>query len=192
MVDNFELLSNIIDDEIDEGLFYICDLLYRSKDGSDLYRKEKICSYYIDCKGRLLECKREIVRICNDTGARAYLNLSPVLSKAVMNKILLLSSERMFTENYTKPWRIIDKAIGRSRARVGKKYLIDVDAEYLHLYDRMLDFLKEHHIEIVVTVNTKTGKHIITKPFDVRTFNEEFGLEVQKNIPTILYIPQYV
>lgn len=189
MVDNFELLSNIIDSEIEENTFYICDLIYRSKDGSDLYRKEKICTYYIDRKGLLNELKSEIVRICNDTGARAYLNLSPSLNDVVMKKILLLSSERVCCGDFKKPWRIIDKAIGRSRNKYNKKYLIDVDSEYLDQSDSMLEFLNEYHVEVIAVVNTKTGLHIITKPFDVRAFNEKFDIEVQKNIPTILYIP---
>ena len=83
-----------------------------------------------------------------------------------------------------------------SNSRVIKNYYIKSEEHLINRYNEI--FKIEEVIEraepsdkkIIVYLPSKTGLHLITKPFDLREFSSLYPeIEIHKDNPTNLYIP---
>ena len=71
-----------------------------------------------------------------------------------------------------------------------KKFVVDIDEDQMYFFDEIKHNLDD---KIVLIVPTKTGKHIITTPFNTLSFQQHFinkygvSPDIKKNHLTLLY-----
>ena len=66
----------------------------------------------------------------------------------------------------------------------------DNNEEMINALKVYLDVMKPDGDKIVANIPSKTGTHLITKPFDKSKFNQTFPtIEIHCNNPTNLFIP---
>lgn len=78
-----------------------------------------------------------------------------------------------------------------------KRWVIDVDKEelqHIEFIRKTINDIEPEGDKIITAIPTLNGVHLITKPFRLDTFktlcgNNNFNVDVQKNNPTLLYIP---
>ena len=209
MVDNFDLIAGLLrfDDHQD---FYFLQLLLRKKDGNDVpagsdNQRRLVRDYHIKSSQELLDLKDEIVSKCNASNCRAYIRLNKRNYKTIAMAYAQETLEKarkgeMFGNTYDE----INSVIGRypEGHKNDKTWLVDVDD---HKPDsekvkRILDIIDKCEPtdvkKVVAVVPTRSGSHIISRPFNLQKFNElkkglpEDGeVAVLKDNPTILYCP---
>ena len=199
MVDNFEKIIGLIDPyEIDlldtDDIFYTIMIVQRQKDNySGVKVKEgSRKTYLIRNVSELEKNKEEIISLCETLHARAYINLSPKSFTKVQKELLVKLSEYNLRGNTRNPYRILTGVIGETKSKV-PRWVIDID-DIEKERDIVIYWLKEQNCEIYGIIPTKTGLHIITKPFNSYIFANTFpDICLHKNsMGTVLYIPESI
>lgn len=194
MINNFEL----IEDELlpdSEDRFYHLQILRRGKDHPDLPAANRVIkAYFINGKDDLAKRRDEIIQLCEHFGARAYINLAPKSVEKMAKFALFNLSERIYTGDYKKIWKVFNTAAGSVPAIISK-WVIDIDdneitrEELEHCINDFCDPKGEP--KVYAQIPTKHGYHLITRPFNLQTFKTYYtNVDVHKNNPTILYIPK--
>lgn len=209
MVDNFDLIAGLLK-FTDHQDFYFLQLLLRKKDGNDVpagsdNQRRLVRDYHIKSSKELLDLKDEIIKKCQETNCRAYIRMNKrnykTIAMAYAEETLKKARKgEMFGNTYDE----INSVIGRypEGHKGDKTWLVDVDD---HKPDsekvkRILDIIDKCEPtdvkKVVAVIPTRSGSHIISKPFNLQKFNElkkelpEDGeVAVLKDNPTILYCP---
>ncbi len=204
MVDNFDLIRDmLIWDDPDK--FYYVQILQRKEDHKGRPHKlgpnnssRSIKNYYIDNLKDFLFFKEEMIKLCDLFNARASIRLNRRSYKKCAYKTLQKMANIMANREYSHVGRARSKAIGDGHDEgKGKTWILDIDADeddVIHESPAMIyTFLEEARPignKFVGAIPSKTGTHIISKPFDLRGFKEKFpDIEIHKDNPTNLYIP---
>jgi len=206
MVNNVDTIRELIsfNDEFD---FYFLQILKRRKDNPDLKRDMVVISnYHIESTEQYDSLMPHIINMCNAENARAYIRLNrrnyKHLSYHMLKHVVALISSNMFKALKGS----FDSVCGRNHKDPDKTWVVDVDydliysptdprktGEYLLCdIEREVERLqKETKKEpYMVTLPTKNGLHLITRPFNVKAFKMKFpDMTVHKDNPTILYCP---
>ena len=216
MVDNFDLIAGLLKFN-DNQDFYFLQLLLRKKDGNDVpagsdNQRRLIRDYHIKSSKELLDLKDEIIKKCNETNCRAYIRMNKrnykTIAMAYAEETLKKARKgEMFGNTYDE----INSVIGRypEGHKGDKTWLVDVD-DHKPDSDKVkyvLDFIRgcepldkddfgELPKKVIAVVPTRTGSHIISKPFNLEFFNQlkkglpdDGEVAVLKDNPTILYCP---
>lgn len=194
MVDNFELLHPFIIPK--EGCFYSVKLIKRKKDHPEMDTPTSIFKdYHIYTYEDLLKKKDEIVALCNLLGLRAYIKPTPISCERVIKSTLIILAQRIYSNNYAKPYGIVNSAIDVASVS-DRIWIVDVDEEYIDKENIIRESIKnaaeavEKEACILCKVPTKSGFHLLTKPFPLMFFQNDFAdVTVHKNNPTVLFIP---
>jgi hypothetical protein len=209
MRDNFKLIRDYITFDSKDD-FYFLQILQRKKDGpgpdgvqikGTNNKARAIKSYCITSKEYLDSIEYEVKQLCNFFNARAMMYVSKRSFKLVALENMKLCADNIYQDNYTHSRTNYWKACGLSYSQTEKVYLVDIDAEDMHMLDIIRNYIESATIRskmepgkrIILEVPTKTGIHLLCHPFDVATLqkfypkpNHEF---VHKNSPTCVYIP---
>jgi len=97
----------------------------------------------------------------------------------------------------------LETVIGRNNHEPNdtKTWIVDIDTKdeiVVHRIAHIIDVnMKPEGPKLVSCVPTKNGYHLITKKFDVMSFNKYLSLqgdvpEIHKDNPTILFVPDVV
>lgn len=215
MVDNFELIKPLLHFP-NHGDFYFLQLLLRKKDGLDVpngsdNQRRLVRDYHVTDVKQLDEWRDEIIRLCNETGARAYIRLNKRNYKTIaMAYAQETLKKARLGEAFGNIYGEINSVIGRypEGHKEDKTWLVDID-------DFPPDSIKVMEVKsiiascepvdeggkpskVIAVVPTKHGTHLITRPFNLQRFNEQKCVEltdqtsevaVLKDNPTILYAP---
>lgn len=209
-VDNFEKLESYFQAiENNSDAFYFVQLLVRKHTNEAMLtthnnRERTIKHYCIDSLAKLNRYKKEIVYLCDTTGARAYINLNARgYKRSALANINLLSDalsqghESTCISTYSKA--IMDSPI------IGEKvWVIDIDQKDFINGQKMHECMAQIGFSIpldctIKVVPSKDGMHILTPPFRRDTFikkMEEQGFvegqhyELKRDSSTNLYIPK--
>lgn len=215
MVDNFETIKQLItfdDSEIgisldqDSDAFYQVQLIKRKKDNPTMKGDCLVFKrYQIDKLSDLDKYYDEIIMMCNTFNLRAYFEVARKSYKQVTLDSLVELSQRVANNDFKKVHSIIDSCTSKYVNSSHKRWIVDIDDGDSDTLS--LDELFEFYTEIISTkcrpghtvigkVPTKSGLHLITKPFDLKTFSKlihEAGINkpidelVKKKVSTILY-----
>jgi len=102
-------------------------------------------------------------------------------------------SQIILEENYYAISHLVTTVAGKYRSETEKKFLIDLDAENLHLKEKILEILPSLQPagnKLIAEIPSKSGVHLITRPFNLQKFKRLFSeVDVHKDNPTNLYIP---
>ena len=177
-----------------EDEFYFIQILKRRKDNPGMSKDCKIIKNYYVRSIEYLDSKMdEIIFLCNHFNARATIRLNKRSYKKAALHMIAELAKSVAHENYRVASGLFDSAAGH--ARTGDKlWIVDVDTDMLDHGHLVIDSIESIEpmcdVKCVLTLPSKTGVHIISKPFNLQRFKELWPtVDVQKDNPTNLYIP---
>lgn len=194
MIDNLELIKKLL--SFEDGYFYVLYIMTRNKDHK-IYVPEKaqkhriIKEYYIENLEYLERKYEEIKKLCEIFNARAYINLNRI-NKDKLGLELLEQITIKLKNKEVNYFNLLSKAIGNCKTD-NRVWVVDIDSLESHLESKVLELinivqpLEEN--KVLAVLPTPNGKHILTKPFNIKEFTEKgkLNIDIQKNNPTLLY-----
>lgn len=204
MIDNFEKVKEMFYFNEANDMFFHLQIVQRAKDhkGESMkVRESAIKTYFIRSREHLDRVREEVIFLCEHYGARAYINVSGKDFSALQNLMLAKLAEYNLNGTVRDPRRILNSAAGELKSR-SPKWVVDVDDMSMldsirkmvyKLYakaHREKDAICREHA-IVAEFPTKSGVHLIARPFNLKEFHDTFpDVDVHKNsMGTVLYIP---
>lgn len=207
-INNLELIKPLLHLE-KEGDFIQIFVLLRKKDQpegqKDNHQSVRIIkSYCVESIEYLDKKMPEIIALCEYFNARAYININ----EKSHNNISLLMMEKLASRirnNVKNQVNLFDTVSGELKSK-RNRWIIDIDTKderYMQKVITCIEAVKPFNpdltniepYKIIEEIPTLNGFHLITKPFDVFEFtkylfiSESLIPEIQKNNPTILYVP---
>lgn len=203
---------------VDRDDFYFGQIFKRRKDNPDLGRDQIVIdNFYINSLDDLIKKLPNIIRLCDVENARAYLRINKRNYKSLGPHLLKRVVDIVFTDNCASLRNAFDSVAGEFHADPDKKWVIDIDwsdfgdapvfipdmygdlkllttnasYEFTNLF-ALLEKLQNEadRVPMMEILPTKNGVHLITRPFSLLTFREEFPkVMVHKDNPTLLYCP---
>ena len=149
--------------------------------------------------------------------ARAYIHVQKQNHKDVSLHMMVDLAQRIQNGNMYQQG-LFDSVVGQIKTQE-KRWIVDVDMKDENVLIRImnlinnsckpLDIINETHLhksdgsvevtydydpKVIKVIPTKNGYHLITKRFDVMSFNKIMSLQgdvpdIQKKNPTLLYLP---
>jgi len=176
--------------------FYYLQILQRKKENPQLGSNSRVIkNYYIRSIEHLESRYEEIKTLCNVFNARASLRLNKRSFEKVGFKALENFANTMQNREYSFLMKSYDRGCGLLNNEKEKKWIVDVDKAELVWLPQIIEAIESCDPEgtkILKQLPTKSGIHLITKPFNVMQFKERFSLaiiEIHKDNPINLYIP---
>ena len=212
MVDNFELIKPLLSFD-KHGDFYFLQILQRKKDGCNVpnssdNQRRLVKDYHITSTEKLDSLRDEIIASCNETGARAYIRLNKrnyrTVSMAFAEETLMKARTN---QEFGNTFNEINSVIGRypEPGKGNKTWIVDIDNTNVDsklvkdIKDIIVNYCQPFDVEkIVAVIPTKSGVHLITRPFNQETFYRMFSqiklsneneVSIKKDNPTVLYPP---
>ena len=212
MVDNFELIKPLLSFD-KHGDFYFLQILQRKKDGCNVpnssdNQRRLVKDYHITSTEKLDSLRDEIIASCNETGARAYIRLNKrnyrTVSMAFAEETLMKARTN---QEFGNTFNEINSVIGRypEPGKGNKTWIVDIDNTNVDskivkdIKDIIVNYCQPFDVEkIVAFIPTKSGVHLITRPFNQETFYRMFSqiklsneneVDIKKDNPTVLYVP---
>jgi len=203
MVNNIDKVRELLsfNDEFD---FYFLQILKRRKDNPDLKRDMVvIANYHIESLEQYDSLMPHIINMCEAENARAYFRVNKRnynhLSYHMLKRVVdVIASGMVKSLKGT-----FDSVTGQYHSDKDKKWIVDIDwidthgefnpeGFYVGEVELMVLGLQSETKKepLVIRIPTKNGIHLITRPFNLKKFKEEFPkVDVHKDNPTILYCP---
>jgi hypothetical protein len=194
-IDNLNLLLPFIQPESEDDFYYL-QILQRKKENPELGSNSRVIkNYYIKSQDELLRKYDEIKKLCQVFNSRASLRLNKRSFYKVGFKAMENLAHTMANKDFDKLHSSYDRAVGLGHNDSIKKWIIDIDAPQSNdsAYVEKMKVYIENQLplgnKILNVVPSKTGIHLITTAFDLRTFHEEYpDTDIHKDNPTNLYI----
>lgn len=204
MIDNLEKILPFLQFESEDDFYYL-QILQRKKDCPEVGSNSRVIkNYYIKSQQYLIDRYDEIKGLCIKFNARASLRLN----KRSFEKTAFKCLENIANSMKNKEFRFINKSYDRACGEFHndkiKKWIIDVDKNEIIWLEQIINAI--HPCEplgnkILKQLPTKSGIHLITTPFNVMQFKENFkkeleaykmgeiNIDIHKDNPTNLFIP---
>lgn len=195
MVNNFDLiLEKGINSDIkdEDGLFYHCQILRRPKDFPNEKVPERLIkAYFVRSANHLVALKDEIITLCDTFKARAYINLSLKSIRGIQLLALEEIAKDLSSDDTRNPNKVLNSIAGKLKSKI-PMWVVDVDdLEEQDTIESFIGGLVDGQA-IYLKVPTKSGIHLITRPFNRDAFSRAFpDVGVQINAAgTLLYCPE--
>jgi electron transfer flavoprotein alpha subunit len=136
-----------------------------------------------------------IITICDAENARAYIRLNKRNYAKLGPHMLKRVVDIVFTENCKALRSAFDSVAGEFHSDKDKTWVVDVDddknVKIQELGDVLIELQEEAKREpLIFGLQTKNGRHIITRPFNLQKFKEKYPtIDVHRDNPTFLYCP---
>ncbi len=199
MINNIEKIKPLLNFE-NEGDFYMLYVFKRKKDQPEGERDNHqsvrtIRSYCIKSIEQLEKRYDEIVMMCEMFKARAYIHIQKQSHKDVSLEMMSMLAQRI-RDGQHEQQNLFDSVVGQLKT-YEKRWIVDVDTHDLHVIGKITNLItscKPEGSKLEAMIPTPNGVHLITKRFDVMTFNKMMNLQgdapdIQKKNPTLLYYP---
>ena len=131
-----------------------------------------------------------MVRLAEIFNARVGINLNKrSFEKTAFNTLEKIAGQ-MKNRDYKSVKTAYDSCCGIHNAVTDKLWILDIDTkETPPLLIQFIQNCDPLGPKFVATIPSKHGKHLITKPFNLQKFSDEYpDIEIHKNNPTNLYI----
>lgn len=193
MVDNIEIYKKHILNFQNEGDFFYCVILKRKKDlttdKSNHQSARTIKDYCIYSVKQLEEKYDEIKTLAEVFKARVYLGVNRLNDSQVPIRMIKKLAERLESGNNDCKY-LWASTVGTLPSQE-KRWIVDIDEEYLHLTTEIkqhINLLSPVGDKIICEIPTKSGIHLITKPFRLDEYWYLKFTDVQKLNPSLLYV----
>lgn len=204
MIDCIEQIKDFLIFESKDD-FYFLQILQRKKENPQLGSNSRVIkNYYITSIQHLLDRYDEIKSLCNLFNARASLRLNKRSFEKVGFKSLENIANSMQNREYRHLTNSYDRACGLLNNEKTKKWIVDIDKNEVIWLEQIINSVQSCEPigdKILLQLNTKSGIHLITSPFNVMQFKESFkkelkayqmdeiNIDIHKDNPINLYIP---
>lgn len=195
MINNLELIKPLLSFESKDDFYHLQVIKRKKEDPLMKSNSRSISHYYVNSPDYLDLHWEEIVQICDATGARAMINLNVRSFKTACINMREVMLEYEKADNYKFMYRAFSKAVAKSPDTKSKLWILDVDQPFDPMYDiNLRKFINTLRPQLpnreFTIVPSMSGYHLITKPFDKKTFKDTLPeIEIKKNSLTNLYIP---
>lgn len=221
MINNLELIKSLLN-FTDEGDFYMLYVFKRKKDQPEGEKENHqsvrtIKTYCIESIDHLERRYDEIKQLCEMFNARAYIHVQKQNHFDVSLNMMVELAQRIQNGQHNQKG-LFDSVVGQVKTQE-KRWIVDVDMKdedalmkimklinngckpldvvnetHLHKSDGSVVVTYDYDPKVIKVIPTKSGYHLITKRFDVMTFNKIMSLQgdvpdIQKKNPTLLYLP---
>ena len=191
-VNNFEQIQKLLTYE-DEFEFYRIHIMKRKKDDND--DKVGIIRTFYIAKGELDKLKDDIISICENKNARAYIDLNVSSYKSVAIDMLKNLADIIDAGNFKDVRNVFNSTACNSKCNRDKKWLLDIDIEDelepQDFVEQTIKLVNEVCMpvgdKVIDVIPSRSGFHIITTPFDAKALGKK-GM-IHKQCLTNLYIP---
>ena len=209
IINKLELIKPFLKFESND-IYYHLSILKRKKDCLEHEKARNnnsrcLKTYYISSIEYLEEKFPEIQKLCKHHQARAYINLNSKSYIKTAFEMNIKVAERMKNKQFEYIYRSYESAAGMSDVNVGNiRWIVDIDEK--EISPLMLSYIEYHcapfsnwtynvdndidvfNSKILAKIPTKSGWHLITKPFNLQQFKQQYpDIDVQKNNPTLCY-----
>lgn len=184
-INNLEICSQFVPETFDGDTFTYTELLDRNKKSGN-NKGRLIRTFWHRTRADLVEQMPAIISMCNYTGARAYIRLTPRSFRQVGMVFAKMVLDQALTNNWEGMRHGYNRACGITPKKEGRVWLFDVD----HFDDTEVTTELMARPEFKAVVPSRKGRHIITTPFNVLWLKNPLG-EIQKHNdnPSNLFIP---
>ena len=200
MIDNFDLIKDLLDFRSNDD-FYFVQILKRKKDnGNEKVNGRNnnsriVKTYYIESKDHLEFVKPEIIELCKIFNARAGINLNRRSFEKLAYQQLKKTTDMIINREFHKIHRAYNTVCGQHSYESDKRWILDVDnkdEDMREITNFIADYCKPEGPKFISMIPSMSGYHLIVKPFDPREFFHRYkDVEIHKNNPTNLYIPDF-
>ena len=195
MVDNTELIRPLLKFDNDD-LFYFLQVLQRGKENKGMGKNSRVIkNYYISTLEYFDHRLPEIKKLCDFFNARAAIRLNRRSFKNVAFQSMVNIANTLANGDFEHVKSQYIKACGKCNSEIEKTWIIDIDGDdsvkHSSFVCSTINNCMPSGYKIIVEIPSKSGIHLITKPFHVAEFRDQ-GFEVMdihKDNPTNLYIP---
>lgn len=208
MTENFERFRPFMQLPEEDGgdAYYVINLVRRGKDCPDLPAANyHFKNYYIDTLKKYDSVQNEIRTLCRTFRLSAYVSVNRKSFRQVTMNTIAEMSRRAALNDFRRPYAVFESRSGKFVDKKDKHWVMDVDncSVFGKLGERskawdcrdVISVCKPTGEKIELVMPTRSGVHLITKPFDVQHFKElcerGFGWnetpEIKRNHLTLLY-----
>ncbi len=200
-IDNFGVIRKILRFPTEDS-FYFLQVLKRRKDNPDLEKDMvHLADFYIyslEDYDRLMD---RVINLCQSENARAYLRLNVRDSKKTAMMTLKKIVDYISTENYKAVKKAYASCTGEYHSDPDKTWIVDIDNVSIDSFNHSEEQIKIRQLitdlqieagkePMMQFIPTRSGVHIITRPFNLQKFKSEFpDIDIHKDNPTILFCP---
>ena len=182
--------------------FYMIQIIKRRKDNPGMPRGEAIIrTFYVESLEQYEMLVPTLIGVCDYENARAYIRLNRRNYKKIGLQVVKRVVDYIASDNNRAIKNVFDSVAGEFSSETDKKWLIDVDdldntnvGNVFKLHS-ICGVLKELQIQtnrepLTDMLLTKSGVHIITRPFNAKTFKEMYpDISIHKSAMTLIYCP---
>ena len=213
MTNNFEKYKEYITEEfkhsvLEEGdTYYVIELIRRGKDHpNNPAANYHFKNYYIRKPEDIDKYKDEIIGICDLLKLRAYASVTYKSFKQVTLNTIAELAHRITYNDYNKSYAVFESCSGGYCNPKNKRWIVDIDncdinnSEVQDIKDIINKACNPVGDKILDIFETKSGIHLITKPFNRNEFDNIMNKavkvgnfididipEIKKNHLTLLY-----
>lgn len=202
-VNNFEQIKALLDFRTKDD-FYFLQILQRKKDYKESGKvngtnnnSRLIKAYFISSVEYLDFIIPEVIELCKLFNARAGINLNRRSFEQMALQHLRKITEQIINKSFNQSHKAYTSVVGSYSNESDKKWIIDLDGEaknsfdYIYNMNEVICNIEPFGEKTICRVPSKNGSHLITSPFNVQEFKAKYpNVEIHKNNPTNLYIPQ--
>jgi hypothetical protein len=195
MIDNFDLIRTLLTFNSTDD-FYFIQILKRRKDNPTLNTDVAVIrEYFVDSLEYYDKKREDMIEQAIKNNARVTIRLNKRSYQKTALKMLVDIANKIEQGQFKSVKTSFSSCSGKYSADKDKTWLIDVDAEDLTKYnmdDVIFDIGQSLPIgeKVLLKIPSKTGYHLLVKPFDLRTFSQKYPtLDMKKDNPTNLFIP---
>jgi len=175
--------------------YYFLQIIKRRKDNPEMENHSKIIKdIYIHSLEQFERIEDQVISLCHENNARAYLRLNKRCSKKTGLQVLKRITELIISENYNAIPNVYASISGEFQSDEDKKWIVDIDdvdnrADLYTILRIVHDLQLETGREPLTHMfPTKTGMHIVTRPFNLQKFKAlHSDIDTHKDNMIILY-----
>lgn len=205
MTDNFKLYKEYIEESfksstlLENDMYFVVELMRRGKDNPDMPAANyHFKNYYIRKVEDLDKYENEIKLLCNVMRLRAYASVNYKSFKQVSLNTMAEFARRIANNDFKKNYNVYESCSGSYVHQQNKRWIIDLDNcaindPYVLCIEDYINDCEPLGVEKIITrIPTRSGVHLITKPFRKDKFKDKCGIhseipDIKENHLTLLY-----
>jgi len=195
MVNNFDKIRNFLTFNSSDD-FYFIQILKRRKDNPTLNTDVAVIrEYFVDSIEYFDKKREDMIEQAIKNNARVTIRLNKRSYQKTALKMLVDVANKIEQGQFKSVKASFSSCSGKYSADKDKTWLIDVDSDDLLKYnmDEVIEDMTNSlpiGDKVLTKIDSKTGYHLLVKPFDLRVFSQKYPtLDIKKDNPTNLFIP---